>query len=111
MMAGRSWICASRIGSGSALFFRRALSGVNLLIIDDWGLEALGAQKRHDLLEIIEDRYGRGATLVTTQIPVVRWHEVIGDPTYADAILDRLVHNAHRIALSGDSLRRRKRTA
>ena len=88
----------------------RALSGVNLLIIDDWGLEALDAQKRHDLLEIIEDRYGRGATLVTTQIPVDRWREVIGDPTYADAILDRLVHNAHRIALSGDSLRRRKRT-
>lgn len=89
----------------------RALSGVNLLIIDDWGLEALDAQKRHDLLEIIEDRYGRGATLVTTQIPVDRWHELIGDPTYADAILDRLVHNARRIALSGDSLRRRKRTA
>lgn len=89
----------------------RALSGVNLLIIDDWGLEALDAQKRHDLLEIIEDRYGRGATLVTTQIPVDRWHEVIGDPTYADAILDRLVHNAHRIPLTGESLRRRKRAA
>jgi len=74
-------------------------------------LKQLDAQKRHDLLEIIEERYGRGATIVTTQIPVDRWHEVIGDPTYADAILDRLVHNAHRIVLSGDSLRRRKRTA
>ena len=89
----------------------RALGGVNLLILDDWGLEALDAQKRHNLLEIIEERYGRGATLVTTQIPIDRWHEVIGDPTYADAILDRLVHNAHRVALSGDSLRRRKRNA
>ena len=89
----------------------RALGGVNLLILDDWGLEALDAQKRHDILEIIEERYGRGATIVTTQIPVDRWHEIIGDPTYADAILDRLVHNAHRIELSGDSLRRRKRAA
>ena len=86
----------------------RALGGVRLLILDDWGLEPLGAEQRHDLLEIVEDRYGRGATLVTSQIPVDRWHELIGDPTIGDAILDRIVHNAHRIQLRGDSLRRKK---
>ena len=60
-------------------------------------------------MEILEERYGRGATLITSQVPVDHWHDVIGDPTYADAILDRLVHNAHRIALTGESLRRTKR--
>jgi DNA replication protein DnaC len=87
----------------------RALGGVKLLILDDWGLEPLDAQQRHDLMEIVEERYGRGATLITSQVPVDRWHDVIGDPTYADAILDRLVHTAHRVALSGDSMRRVKR--
>lgn len=87
----------------------RALGGVKLLILDDWGLEPLNAQQRHDLMEILEERYGRGATLITSQVPVDRWHDVIGDPTYADAILDRLVHNAHRVSLTGDSLRRAKR--
>ena len=84
----------------------RALGGVQLLILDDWGLEPLDAAARHDLLEILEERYGRRSTIITSQIPVDKWHEVIGDPTYADAILDRLVHNAHRIDLTGDSLRR-----
>ena len=88
----------------------RALGGVKLLILDDWGLEPLNAQQRHDLMEILEERYGRGATLITSQVPVDRWHDVIGDPTYADAILDRLVHNAHRVSLTGDSLRRAKRS-
>jgi DNA replication protein DnaC len=86
----------------------RALGGVKLLILDDWGLEPLDAQARHDLLEILEERYGKGSTLVTTQLPIDRWHDVIGDPTYADAVLDRLVHNAHKLALSGDSLRRNR---
>ena len=81
---------------------------VRLLILDDWGLEPLTAEGRHDLLEIFEERYGRRSTILTSQLPVDKWHEVIGDPTYADAILDRLVHNAHRIDLSGDSLRRRR---
>jgi IstB-like ATP binding protein len=58
------------------------------------------------MLEIVEDRYGRGATLITSQIPVDRWHDLIGDPTYADAILDRIIHNAHRLQLIGDSLRK-----
>jgi DNA replication protein DnaC len=87
------------------------LGGVQLLILDDWGLEPLDDAGRHDLLEILEDRYGRKSTIITSQIPVERWHEVIGNPTYADAILDRLVHNAHRIELSGDSMRRKARNA
>ena len=61
---------------------------------------------RHDLLEIPEERYGRRSTVITSQLPIDRWHEIIGDPTYADAVLDRLVHNAHRIELAGESLRR-----
>jgi DNA replication protein DnaC len=76
------------------------------LILDDWGLEPLDAAARHDLLEILEERYGRRSTMITSQLPVDRWHEIIGDPTYADAILDRLVHNAHRIELAGESMRR-----
>ena len=75
-------------------------------ILDDFGLEPLDAGTRHDLLEILEERYGRRSTIVTSQLPMSAWHEVIGDPTYADAILDRLVHNAHRIELTGESLRR-----
>ena len=86
----------------------RALGGVTLLILDDWGLEPLGAEQRHDMLEIVEERYGRGATLITSQIPVDRWHDLIGEPTLADAILDRIIHNAHRLQLKGDSLRKQK---
>ena len=66
----------------------------------------LNAAARHDLLEILEERYGRRSTVITSQLPVDRWHEIIGDPTYADAIPDRLVHNAHHIELTGESLRR-----
>jgi DNA replication protein DnaC len=97
------------LGRGDGRYPRlmRAICGVKLLILDDWGLEPLGPEQRHDLLEILEDRYGRGATLVTSQLPVDRWHAVIGDPTFGDAILDRLVHNAHRLQLRGDSLRKR----
>jgi DNA replication protein DnaC len=95
-------------GDGRYARLMRALGGVKLLILDDWGLQPLTAEQRHDLLEIVEDRYGRGATLITSQIPVDRWHDLIGDPTLADAILDRIVHNAHRIQLQGDSLRRKK---
>jgi DNA replication protein DnaC len=86
----------------------RALSGVAVLILDDWGLEPLTAEARHDLLEILEERYGRRSTVITSQLPVDQWHQVIGNPTYADAILDRLLHNAQRIELYGDSLRRRR---
>jgi DNA replication protein DnaC len=85
----------------------KRLGKVSLLILDDWGLEPFGPDQRRDLLEIVEERYGHGATLITSQIPVDRWHDVIGEPTIADAILDRIVHNAHRLKLKGDSLRRK----
>jgi DNA replication protein DnaC len=84
----------------------KSLGRADLLILDDFGLEPLDAGTRHDLLEILEERYGRRSTIVTSQLPLSAWHEVIGDPTNADAILDRLVHNAHRIELTGESLRR-----
>jgi len=93
-------------GDGSIGRRFKSLAAVQLLILDDWGLEPLDAQARHDLLEILEDRYGRRSTIVTSQLPVAAWHTMIGEATYADAILDRLVHNAHRLDLSGDSLRR-----
>jgi DNA replication protein DnaC len=75
-------------GDGRYLRIQRALGGVQLLILDDWGLEPLDAAARHDLLEIVEERYRRRSTIITSQIPLDRWHELIGDPTYADAILD-----------------------
>ena len=97
---------ATARGDGRYARIMRTLSGAQLLILDDWGLEPLDDAARHDLLEILEDRYGRKSTVITSQIPVDRWHEVIDHPTYADAILDRIVHNAHRIELVGDSMRR-----
>ena len=93
-------------GDGRHPRLLKSLGRADLLILDDFGLEPLDATSRHDLLEILEDRYGRRSTIVTSQLPVTAWHSAIGDPTYADAILDRLVHNAHRIELSGESLRR-----
>jgi DNA replication protein DnaC len=83
-----------------------ALERIRLLIIDDWGPEPLNPEQRRDLLEIVDDRDDRGSLLITSQVPVNRWHEVIGDPTLADAILDRIIHRAHRIDLKGTSLRR-----
>ena len=93
-------------GDGRYARIMRSLTGAQLLILDDWGLDPLDGGARRDLYEILEERYGRRSTILTSQVPVDKWHEVIGDPTYADAILDRLVHNAHRIDLTGDSLRR-----
>lgn len=94
-------------GDGQYARMLKTIARVDLLILDDWGLAALTAGERRDLLEILEDRHGRKATLVTSQLPVDAWHAVIGDPTLADAILDRLVHNAHRLELEGDSMRKR----
>jgi DNA replication protein DnaC len=90
--------------------FRRGVAGagVQLLSLDDWALEPLDAGARRDLYEILEERYGRRSTILTSQIPVDKWHASIGEPTYADAILDRVVHNAHRLQLRGDSLRKQK---
>jgi hypothetical protein len=84
------------------------LARVQLLVLDDWGTHTLKDQQRLDLLEIFEERYKRKSTLITAQLPVARWHDMIGEPTIADAILDRIVHNAHRIQLKGDSMRKQK---
>ncbi|WP_375779054.1 IS21-like element helper ATPase IstB [Bradyrhizobium sp. ma5] len=94
-------------GEGRLARLIAALERVNLLILDDWGPEALTADQRRDLLEIVDDRYDKGSLLITSQVPVSQWHDVIADPTLGDAILDRIIHNAHRIELKGDSLRRR----
>ncbi len=84
------------------------LAKTEVLILDDWGLAKLTAEQRRDLLEILEDRHGSRSTLATSQLPVDKWHDLIGDPTLADAILDRLVHNAYKINLKGDSMRKRQ---
>jgi len=83
------------------------LERINLIILDDGGPEPLTPDQRRDLLEIVDDRYDKGSLLITSQVPVAQWHDIIADPTLGDAILDRIVHNAHRIELKGDSLRRR----
>jgi DNA replication protein DnaC len=95
-------------GEGRLSRLMAALGRIGLLIIDDWGPEPLTAEQRRDLLEIVDDRYDRSSLLITSQLPWGRWHEVIGDPTLGDAILDRIVHNAHRLELKGESLRRRR---
>lgn len=82
----------------------------DLLVLDDWGLIPLNDEHRHDLLEITEDRYNLRSTALVSQFPVETWHDLIGDPTLADAILDRLVHNAYKITLKGDSMRKRNLT-
>jgi DNA replication protein DnaC len=84
----------------------RQLVKTDLLILDDWGPDRLTAGQRRDLMEIVEDRYGTGSTVITSQLPVEAWHEVVDEPTFADAILDRLIHNAHRFPLDGPSLRK-----
>ena len=86
----------------------RTLVKADLLILDDWGPDRLTANQRRDLMEIVEDRHGRGSTLITSQLPVDKWHDVIGEPTFADAILDRIVHNAYRLELDGPSMRKLK---
>lgn len=84
------------------------LAKADVLVLDDWGLGTPKDAQRHDLLEVIEDRYGRVSTVVTSQLPIPSWHEWIGDPSLADAILDRLVNNAYKIELKGNSRRRLK---
>jgi DNA replication protein DnaC len=80
----------------------------HLLILDDFGIQPLDAQSRAALMELIEDRHGKGAMIITSQVPVGKWYDVIGEQTIADAILDRIIHNAHRLELKGESLRKRK---
>lgn len=94
-------------GDGSYERLLKRFARTDLLVLDDWGLVPIGAAERRDLLEILEDRYGLRSTLVTSQLPIDAWHELIGNPTLADGILDRLVHGAYRLALDGESMRRR----
>jgi DNA replication protein DnaC len=93
-------------GDGRYARMLKSLARVQMLILDDWGITPLTAEQRRDLLEIVDDRHGRTSTVVTSQLPVAHWHEHIGNPTIADAVLDRLVHSAHRIELKGESLRK-----
>jgi DNA replication protein DnaC len=95
---------------GSFMRLGAKLIKTDLLLIDDWGMETLKESEYRDFLEILDDRQGSGATLMTSQFPTKLWHDTIGNPTVADAILDRLVHNAHCIELKGESMRRRKST-
>lgn len=95
-------------GDGRYTDLMKSFAKTNVLIIDDWGLSGLNEQERMDMLEIIEDRNGLQSTIITSQLAVKHWHETIGNPTLADAILDRLVHNAYTIDLDGDSLRKKK---
>ena len=88
----------------------KSLLKADLLVLDDFGLAPLTTEQQRDLLEIIEDRYDRRSTLVTSQLPVKHWHDILADPTLADAIMDRLVHNAYKIELKGESMRKNKST-
>jgi len=99
---------ASAHADGSLAKLLKRIAKAQVLVLDDWGLAKLDAHGYRDFLEILDDRQGRGATVVTSQFPVNTWHETILDPTVADAILDRLIHNAHRIELKGESMRKRK---
>ena len=98
-------------GDGRHARLLKTLSRVEVLILDDFGLGPLDAPARRDLLEIVEERYGRRSTIMTSQPPVDAWHELIGEPTYANAILDRIVHNAHRIELDGETIRKNRARA
>lgn len=95
-------------GDGSYIRFLKTLSKASLIVLDDWGLAALSVQDRADLLEILDDRVSTGSTLIASQLPVEAWHAYLGEPTLADAILDRLVHQSHRIELKvpGESMRK-----
>jgi len=87
----------------------KSLAKIDVLVIDDFALDPLTSKQRRNLLEILEDRYDSRSTIVTSQLPVNKWHEIIGDPTFADAILDRLVHNAYKITLKGESMRKTRK--
>ena len=101
-------IATARLGSGAGALMRR-IAKVDLLLVDDWMMSELSAIQRRDLMEIVDDRHDRGSIILATQIPLSSWHGAIGDATYADAILDRIVHAAYRVELQGDSLRKPSR--
>lgn len=93
---------------GSLPKYRLQLQRARLLLIDDWGVAPVNARGRQDLLDIVDDKTGSGSLLITSQLPISKWHEYLGEPTLADAILDRIVHRAHRLELSGESMRRKQ---
>jgi len=95
---------------GRHLKWVATLAKVEVLVLDDWGLAPLDDERRRDLLEILDERYQTRSTVVASQLPVSHWHDALGNPTLADAILDRLVHHAHPLALTGESLRKRQPT-
>jgi DNA replication protein DnaC len=97
-----------RIAHGDGSFGKRlaSLAKTDLLILDDWGLAPLGQTERNDLLEVLDDRVGTRSTVITSQLPVEHWHAYLNDPTLADAILDRVIHAAHKVSLAGESLRK-----
>ncbi len=95
-------------GDGTYIKMMELLAKTSLLILDDWGVAPMTDCNRRDLLELMDDRYNQSSTIITSQLPVSLWHESIGDATLGDAILDRLVHNSHRIELTGDSMRKNK---
>jgi DNA replication protein len=99
---------ALSIAHGDGRFSKliQQLAKTDLLVLDDWGLEKMTLGQRNDLLEIMEDRHGSRSTLITSQLPVNQWHKAIGDATLADAILDRLLHNSHKLTLKGESMRK-----
>jgi len=96
-------------GDGRYIRLLAAFERTELIILDDWGMASLTDEQRRDLFEILEDRYDRRSTLVAAQLPIKHWHQIIGDPTLADAILDRLIHNAHKINLKGESMRKKRK--
>jgi len=91
---------------GRYIKIMRSLAKAELLILDDWGIAPLSSEQLRDLLEIIDERYHKASTLITSQLPIANWHEALSDPTMADAILDRLMHNAYKMELDGDSMRK-----
>ncbi len=93
---------------GSLRSLLARLARVDVLLVDDWAIVPLADTERRDFLEICEDRYQMRSMILTSQLPVANWHEQIGDPTLADSILDRLVHNAHRIEMRGESMRKKR---
>lgn len=101
-----------QVGKGDGQYNKRIqeLAKTDVLILDDFGLSVLTDEQRRDLLEILDDRHNQRSTIITSQIPIKLWHETIGDPTLADAILDRLIHNTHRLEMKGESMRKTRST-
>jgi DNA replication protein DnaC len=100
--------CSAAHADGSFGKLLLRLSGVDILVLDDFAMAPLKDSERRDFLELCDERYQSRSTILTSQVPIAHWHEQIGDPTLADSILDRLVHNAYRLELSGESMRKKR---